>query len=270
MRVLDLFAGLGGWSSPFAERGHEVVTVDNDPRFGCTYTADILEWESEGEFDIVLASPPCESFSILTIPKRWLPGYVPKDHNALAAIALVERTVSIIENLEPAFWIVENPRAMLRKVEWQRSIMSHFERRTVTYCQYGSPWRKPTDLWGGFPPSLELRRMCRNGDACHIAAARGSRTGVQSSGPTDDLRRWVEAKADDMARPDDPGTDGGAPFLRVRAYQSRLLYGTWNQATWAAERAKIPAELALDVCLAAERDSAAGLVAADYTGRLFA
>ena len=52
------------------------------------------------------------------------------------------------------------------------------ERRTVTYCQYGEPRMKPTDLWGGFPPGLEFRR-CRNGDPCHEAAPRGAKTGTQ-------------------------------------------------------------------------------------------
>jgi hypothetical protein len=52
--------------------------------------------------------------------------------------------------------------------------------------------------------------------------------------------------------------------------QHREVYGTSNAADLAALRAKIPYELALDVCIAAERDLAAGLRASDYSGRLFA
>jgi hypothetical protein len=129
---------------------------------------------------------------------------------------LVRKTVRIIEATKPAFWVIENPMGMLRKLG-----LVPFYRQAVTYCQYGSKVRKETDLWGGFPPTLELRRRCKNGDPCHVAAPRGSRTGTQ--GPES-----------------------------------------------AAERAKIPYELALDVCIAAERDLAAGLRASDYSGRLFA
>jgi hypothetical protein len=33
VRVLDLFAGLEGWSAPFRARDHDVISVDIDPRF---------------------------------------------------------------------------------------------------------------------------------------------------------------------------------------------------------------------------------------------
>ena len=42
MRVLDLFAGLKGWSQAFSDRGHDVRTVENDKRFDdITYYIDI-------------------------------------------------------------------------------------------------------------------------------------------------------------------------------------------------------------------------------------
>jgi site-specific DNA-cytosine methylase len=31
MKVVDLFAGLKGWSRPFQDRGHETWTTDIDP-----------------------------------------------------------------------------------------------------------------------------------------------------------------------------------------------------------------------------------------------
>lgn len=265
MKVLDLFCGLKGWSRPFEDAGHEVVSVDIEERFAPTIAADVLTLDFEpGGFDIILASPPCEKFSLLGLGHHWLPGYKPKGPQTELAMELVRWTVSTIRTVQPAFWIIENPVGMLRKLN-----LIPFERQTVTYCQYGAPWRKPTDLWGGFPPSLVLRPRCKNGDPCHIAAARGSRTGVQST--ADSFMRALEEDAAAAAREDDVTDSGKPPFLRVRAYQSRLLYGTWDQKTWAAKRAEIPQELALDVCLAAERDLAAGLRApADFSGRLFA
>lgn len=178
MRVLDLFAGLEGWSQPFRDRGHDVVAVDLDERFDVDLHADVmtltpgdLPWRP----DIILASPPCEKFSVLALGHHWLPGYKPRHAGTVQAMNLVRATVRLIDTLHPSFWIVENPVGMLRKLD-----LIPYELWTVTYCQYGAKVRKATDLWGGFPPSLHLLPMCSNGDPCHVAAPRGSRTGTQS------------------------------------------------------------------------------------------
>lgn len=183
MKVLDLFAGLEGWSAPWRERGHEVCSVDLDPRFDVTITADILELQPADlpwRPDVVLASPPCEGFTVMNIGKNWTrpdddPPHQPKTDSARLALRLVERTRWLISELAPAFFIIENPRAKLRKLP----VVADLERRTVTYCQYGRTYMKPTDLWGGFPPSLALAPACSNGAPCHDRAPRGSRRGVQ-------------------------------------------------------------------------------------------
>ena len=104
-----------------------------------------------------------------------------------------------------------------------------FEQRTVWYCHFGETHAKPTDLWGGFPPSLELPIPCHAADdghsttcCCrdHEPAPRGAKTGTQGKGN-------------------------------------------------AANRAVIPYGLGYTVCIFAERDLAADRRAADYTGRLF-
>ena len=46
-RVLDLFAGLRGWSDAWAARGHGVRSLDFDPRFEVTYHRDIEIDDSE-------------------------------------------------------------------------------------------------------------------------------------------------------------------------------------------------------------------------------
>lgn len=178
MKVLDLFSGLRGWSDPFRERGHETFTVDLDPKFGADLVADIgllNPWDLPWRPDVVLASPPCEKFSVMTIGRHWNHDGTPKTPDAAQALRLVERTIYLIGALHPAFWIMENPRAKLRVLP----PMQPLERRTVTYCQFGEFRMKPTDLWGGFPPSLKLPDPCKNGDPCHVRAVRGSRTGTQ-------------------------------------------------------------------------------------------
>ena len=56
--------------------------------------------------------------------------------------------------------------------------MQGLPRYTVTYCQYGDARMKPTDIWTNHP-APNFRPMCHNGDGCHTAAPRGSKTGTQ-------------------------------------------------------------------------------------------
>lgn len=184
MRVLDLFSGLNGWGDPWRERGHDVIGVDHDRRVPATVHADLLASPIRALLpagwtpDVILASPPCEGFSVMNIGRNWYHDGTPKTDTARLALRLVERTLALIDELQPRWWVIENPRDKLRVLP----IMDDLERRTVTYCHYGEQRMKPTDLWGGFPPSLRLLPACRNGDPCHVRAPRGSRTGTQGFG----------------------------------------------------------------------------------------
>jgi hypothetical protein len=86
----------------------------------------------------------------------------------------VKKTIEVIEYFQPEYWFIENPRGVLRKMPF----MERFKRNTVTYCQYGDERMKPTDIWTNSDKWIP-RKMCKNGDPCHVAAPRGSRTGTQ-------------------------------------------------------------------------------------------
>lgn len=195
MKVLDLFAGLKGWSQPFANRGHEVKTLDYLEKFNCDYTVDILKWdwnELPWVPDIICASPPCEKFSTMGFQYGWFDQFYNKEEKrwltkpmtpeAEHAMSLVNRAVQIIDHFKPRWFVIENPRALLRQVD-----IIPYPRQTVWYCHYGEQRAKPTDLWGQFPESLTLSPPCHNrrnhpeGCCCydHNAAPRGSRTGTQ-------------------------------------------------------------------------------------------
>lgn len=206
LRVLDLFAGLRGWSDPWAARGHETFTVDWDEKFEVDLHADVLSLTTSDlperfqHPDVILASPPCEKFSVMRIGRNWHgpegePGcgcamgshgaHEPKTPEAATAVALVGATLRLIHLLEPRWWVMENPVGKLRKLP----VVAWAERRTVTYCQVGEVLekadgtifrrQKPTDLWGGFPRSLALPAQCAQGAPCHESAPRGSRRGTQ-------------------------------------------------------------------------------------------
>lgn len=56
--------------------------------------------------------------------------------------------------------------------------MKGLYRYTITYCQYGDTRMKPTDIFTNHP-NPQFKPPCKNGDKCHEAAPRGSRTGTQ-------------------------------------------------------------------------------------------
>jgi hypothetical protein len=179
MKVADLFSGMGGWSAPFLAAGDDVFRVEIDPAFPAELHADMRD-VTAADFpwrpDLILASPPCEGFSVMNIGRNWHHDGTPKTDTARLALDLVRTTLRLVRDLEPTFWIMENPRAKLRVLP----VVAGLERRSVVYCAYGEDRMKPTDLWSDrWPPSLVLAPVCANGDPCHVRAPRGSRTGTQ-------------------------------------------------------------------------------------------
>ena len=235
LSVLDLFSGLGGWSAAFRDRGHRVTTLDLDARFGADFQMDLMDVrdlaELGGPFDVVLASPPCECFSVMTIGRNWRPGvlgFEARHERAAGAIALARHTLDLIERHRPTWWIIENPRAMLRKLLAPPTA-------TVWYCRYGAQVAKPTDLWTNLRgPWLTCRPYNRD----HIPAPRGSRTGVQGVGCSTEAQRYDNQPAGYGAK-----KAKGVLQLGTQMGASPLL---------AAQRALIPYRLSLAVCLACE------------------
>jgi len=167
-RVLDLFCGLGGFSQAFrASDRWDVTTVDIEARFDPDRVADVFDLrpsDFEPAFDVVLASPPCTTLSVAgNHTDHWQDG-APNSERARDHVALAFHTVGLIQGLDPRFWVLENPRGRMRRLLGGPT-------GTVTYCQYGFDWQKPTDLWGEHPP-LTYRR-CAPGDDCHAAGGQG-------------------------------------------------------------------------------------------------
>jgi hypothetical protein len=160
--VLDLFCGLGGFSSAFAESGRwDVTTVDINGEFDPDITADVFDLrpsDFDREYDVVVASPPCTEFTVAAAWKENFDGGSPSTDEAADALALVHHAVGLIRGLAPDYWFMENPRGRLRTA-YRRP------QATVTYCQYGTEYQKPTDLWGEHPPMTY--RRCRQGEDCH-------------------------------------------------------------------------------------------------------
>lgn len=186
MKVLELFAGTRSIGKAFEAAGHEVFSVDWDESFdGIDLHADIGTLTAEdiierfGRPDVVWASPDCTTYSVAAISKhrsREQDGNLtPISEYAKRCDEINTHVVELIKELAPKYWFIENPRGGLRKMHFMQGL----PRYTVTYCQYGERRMKPTDIWTNHPDP-KFKPPCKNGDTCHDAAPRGSRTGTQA------------------------------------------------------------------------------------------
>jgi len=186
--VVDLFSGTGSATAAFADSDDwSVFRVEGDPEivdaYGAELQADILKLELGDlpDADVVWASPPCTDFSIACCHKKWTKDKLPQVKSVAESVRLVYRTLWLIQELDPDWWFLENPRGMLRNV------MPFPPEGTVTYCQYGFDYMKPTDLFGKHPPSMEYRQ-CKPMDTCHLHNP-SSRNGEYSGEFRDATRR---------------------------------------------------------------------------------
>ncbi len=185
-KVLELFAGTRSISKAFEARGHETFCIEWSKDFdNINMYADIMTITAQdiianfGKPDVIWASPDCTTFSIAAIShhRRKNPetgNLDPVSDYAKYCDNVDKHVLELIEELQPRYWFIENPRGGMRKMEWMRGL----PRYTVTYCQYGDNRMKPTDIWTNHP-NPHFKPMCKNGDTCHEKAPRGSRTGTQ-------------------------------------------------------------------------------------------
>lgn len=184
MIVFDFFSGTGSSTQAFVDANHTVISFELDESFEATEHCNIFDLTAKdlidkyGKPDFVWASPPCTSFSVASISHHWINGGSnpePRTEQAKISQELVKHTLNLIKELNPTYgWLMENPRGMLRKLP----VVQGYPMRTITYCTYGDKRMKPTDLWG-IVNGWVNREPCKNGQGCHEAAPRGSRTGTQ-------------------------------------------------------------------------------------------
>jgi len=173
MQIVEFFSGTGTISKYFREAGHEALTIDSNPELHPDMVADIstlftgmlpVRFQNP---DVVWASPPCNCFSVIRNYAYFYKGK-PRNQKTRDAISLVLRTLWLIDNLKPKYFFIENPRGMLRMMPFMKHVG---RRRTVTYCQYGEKYQKPTDIWTNCY-QWRTRKPCKANYPCHVAAPR--------------------------------------------------------------------------------------------------
>lgn len=177
MFILELFAGSRSIGKVAEQLWHTTRSSDITPFDGINYAVDILDFDIDKlpfKPDVIRASPPCQWFSVAAIGKNWNKDWTPKSASAELWLKLLNKTLEIIEKLQPKYWFIENPRWMMRKMPQ----MQNFIRHTVTYCQYWDIRMKPTDIRTN-NTNWHPKQPCKNWMTCHEAAPRWSRTGTQ-------------------------------------------------------------------------------------------
>lgn len=153
LRVVDLFAGWGGFSVGAEQAGAEVVWAanhwplaveahaQNHPR--TTHVCQDLrqaDWTKLPEYDVLLAAPACQGHSTASQPKRRA-YHDPRRATAFAVVAAADIT-------EPAAIVVENVPAFRRWRQYKhwcamlREIGYTLSEHRVRASHYGVPQRR--------------------------------------------------------------------------------------------------------------------------------
>ena len=176
MRLLDLFCGRGGWSTPAIARGWTCIGIDianhGYPgqliRTSLPLThADLLSLHP----DLVVASPPCEAYARHHLP--WMHAYGPIDERLLRWSVDLTRTLPvpvIVECSRFAGWHLTPDR-----------------------------WTRPYALWGSLPALLPHGFKTKDARRGHSATPRTERAARAAELPpelTTFLLEYHERKAE--------------------------------------------------------------------------
>lgn len=149
MRLLSIFDLTGNWSKPYKENGWEVLRIDMQSGF------DLFHWNyrvlSQDYFDGILIAEPCTDFAL-----SGATHFRSKDTDGRTyeSMALVYKSLSIVQYFNPRFWALENPMSRIHKlVPELGKVVFKFD--PFEFAQYDpnpsdSQYQKQTWLWGDF------------------------------------------------------------------------------------------------------------------------
>jgi len=145
--ILSLFDYTGNWSKPYRDNGYIVIQID------IKHGLDILDWDYKQIDKVygILAAVPCTDFAISGA--AW---FKSKDNDGRTekSIALVKKTMEIINYFNPAFWVIENPMSRIHKLNPELGQVK-YKFHPYEFAQYDpnprdSQYQKTTWLWGKF------------------------------------------------------------------------------------------------------------------------
>ena len=166
MRVLELFSGTHSVGKVAKELGYEVLSLDMDGN--ADINIDILDWDYKqypvGYFDVIWASPPCNTFSHLR--RSWIGRKLKYFGDVIVTaemldndmmqvgVPILRKTEEIINYFNPDLYFMENPKTGKMKDFVTRPFYD------VDYCAYGFDYKKPTRIWTNKENFNNLRCVC--------------------------------------------------------------------------------------------------------------
>lgn len=112
LKILDLCSGLGGFSEAWLLAGYEVTRIENNPDLSHVPNTTIIcihefaKKITRGQFDVILASPPCVEFSLAYNSPRSVAYRQGEIHKPDMSILL--SVMTIVNIVKPKWYIIEN------------------------------------------------------------------------------------------------------------------------------------------------------------------
>ena len=165
MRLLELFSGTKSVGKVAEQLGYEVISLDLK---NADINTDILDWDYTiypiGYFDVIWASPPCDTFSFLKLSNVGRHGHtresIQRDIDNIG-VPILRKTEEIIDYFKPKYYFMENPQTGRMKEYVNKPFYD------VDYCKYADwGYRKRTRIWTnlqGFNPKM-CKKDCNSMD----------------------------------------------------------------------------------------------------------
>ena len=165
---IEFFSGSRTVTKVFQEYAFKTFSSDIDPALKPDFACDILKLSLKdipclNDVFFIWASVPCTTYSVLSLSRHWKKHtyahrkyyYDPISKDAKQAIKILHKTLWLIEQINPVYYIIENPRGALRHMLPMQKIPFRY---TVSYNDFKAGVYKPTDLFHNIP-FLELPQL---------------------------------------------------------------------------------------------------------------